>query len=114
VSLGILKVPQTEGNITVAADGFKRYPRHTSAESLSALVTRSVRNCEGARQCDSAYKARTSQTTKQIITRVPIKPYPNIAASVYPILTWKVREGLSYATAYHSPSAPRMKPTSRW
>jgi|HubBroStandDraft_6_1064221.scaffolds.fasta_scaffold187604_3 hypothetical protein len=33
------------------------------------------------------YRARTSQTTKQIITRVPIKPYPNIVASIYPILT---------------------------
>jgi hypothetical protein len=31
----------------------------------------------------SAYRARTSQTTKQIITRVPIKPYPNIVASIY-------------------------------
>ena len=27
------------------------------------------------------YKARTIQTTKQIITRVPINPYPNIAVS---------------------------------
>jgi hypothetical protein len=27
------------------------------------------------------YKARTSQTTKQISTSVPINPYPNIAAS---------------------------------
>jgi len=27
------------------------------------------------------YKARTSHTTRQIITRVPINPYPNIAVS---------------------------------
>ena len=34
--------------------------------------------------------------------------------SRYSILTWKVREGLPYATAYHSPSAPIMKYTSCW
>ena len=28
-----------------------------------------------------SYKARTSQTTKQISTMVPTSPYPNIAAS---------------------------------
>jgi hypothetical protein len=27
------------------------------------------------------YKARTSQTTRQIITMVPTSPYPNIAVS---------------------------------
>jgi hypothetical protein len=27
------------------------------------------------------YRARTIQTTKQIITRVPINPYPNIVVS---------------------------------
>jgi hypothetical protein len=42
------------------------------------------------RRCNSAYKARTSQTTKQIITRVPIKPYPNIVASTeYEFLGFK-------------------------
>jgi hypothetical protein len=35
------------------------------------------------RRCDSSFyaRARTSQTIKQISTRVPIKPYPNIVAS---------------------------------
>jgi hypothetical protein len=34
--------------------------------------------------------------------------------SRYSILTWKVSEGSSYATAYHSPSGPITKYTSRW
>jgi hypothetical protein len=36
------------------------------------------------------------------------------ALSRYSISTWKVKEGLPYATAYHSPSAPIMKYTSCW
>jgi hypothetical protein len=34
--------------------------------------------------------------------------------SRYAILTWNIKEGLPYATAYHSPSAPIMKYTSCW
>ena len=48
---------------------------HTSIMAGLSLASRFGSSCE------SAYKARTSQTTKQIITRVPIKPYPNIVAS---------------------------------
>src|SRR5580704_16737971 len=64
-------------------------------EPLLLLLKFQLKAGHPLRQCDSAYKARTSQTTKQIITRVPIKPYPNIVASIYPILTRKVREGLA-------------------
>jgi len=47
-----------------------------------------------------------------VVSRLPAPSHGHL--SHYSILTWKVKEGLPYATAYHSPSAPIMKYTSCW
>jgi hypothetical protein len=46
-----------------------------------------------------AYRARTSQTTRQIITMVPTSPYPNIVASSKPKIV-----GFRYPTSHNAPT----------
>ena len=53
-----------------------------------------------------------ARVAEALVSRLPVPSHGHL--SRYSILTWNIKEGLPYATAYHSPSAPIMKYTSCW
>ena len=61
---------------------------------------------------DETQDVNVPGVTVQVFTAAIVGSPTRALIARYSILTWKVREGSPYATAYHSPSGPIMKYTS--